>query len=130
MRLKNFSLNYGVQVYKAFSEPSRVRILNILYNFGKVTTSDLELILDYTQGKTSRHLIYLKNSGVLNVEKHDQWVFYFIKDEVFDIISQLLKLVEKDSILQADLDVCKVLLSNRELAFNKLEKQKYIAPQK
>lgn len=127
MRLKNFSLNYGVQVYKAFSESSRVRIVNVLYAFGKVTTSDLELILDFSQAKTSRHLIYLKNSGILNVEKKDQWVFYYIKDEVMDIIAQLIKFIEKDAVLTNDLETCKVLISNRELALNKVEKHKYVA---
>lgn len=127
MRLKNFSLNYGVQVYKAFSESSRVRIVNVLYAFGKVTTSDLELILDFSQAKTSRHLIYLKNSGILNVEKKDQWVFYYIKDEVMDLIAQLIKFIEKDAILTNDLETCKVLISNRELALNKVEKHKYVA---
>lgn len=127
MRLKNFSLNYGVQVYKAFSESSRVRIVNVLYAFGKVTTSDLELILDFSQAKTSRHLIYLKNSGILNVEKKDQWVFYYIKDEVMDLIAQLIKFIEKDAVLTNDLETCKVLISNRELALNKVEKHKYVA---
>ncbi|MFN8436966.1 MAG: metalloregulator ArsR/SmtB family transcription factor [Cytophagales bacterium] len=127
MRLKNFSLTYGVHVYKAFSDINRIRILNILNSFGKVTTSDLELILEFTQGKTSRHLIYLKNAGLLGIEKYDQWVFYFIKDEVLDIVTSLLKFVEKDNTLQTDLDVCKVLLSNRELSLNKVEKPKYKA---
>jgi ArsR family transcriptional regulator, arsenate/arsenite/antimonite-responsive transcriptional repressor len=127
MRLKNFSLNYGVQVYKSFSETSRVRIINVLFAFGKITTSDLELILDYSQAKTSRHLIYLKNSGILGIEKKDQWVFYFIKEEVMEIISQMLKFVEKDITLLNDLETCKVLLSNRELASNKVEKQKYVS---
>ncbi|HTF81233.1 MAG TPA: metalloregulator ArsR/SmtB family transcription factor [Cytophagales bacterium] len=127
MRLKNFSLNYGVQIYKAFSESSRVRIINILFTFGKATTSDLELILDFSQAKTSRHLIYLKNSGILSIEKRDQWVFYSIKEEVMDIIAQMIKFIEKDSLLLNDLETCKVLLSNRELALNKVEKQKYIA---
>lgn len=127
MRLKNFSLNYGVQVYKAFSESSRVRIMNVLFVFGKVTTSDLELILDFSQAKTSRHLIYLKNSGILSVEKKDQWVFYYIKDEVMDIIALLLKFIEKDTALINDLETCKVLLSNRELALNKVQKHRYVA---
>ncbi len=127
MRLKNFSLNYGVQVHKAFSESSRVRIVNILFTFGKATTSDLELILDFSQAKTSRHLIFLKNSGIVSLEKRDQWVFYYIKDELMDIITQMLKFVEKDALLINDLETCKVLLSNRELAQNKVVKQKYIA---
>lgn len=83
--------------------------------------SDLEHILDFTQTKTSRHLIYLRNSGILNTRKHDQWVFYFLKDEVYDIISQIFKFLEKDQTLRKDFDTYKTMHNNRELAINKLE---------
>ena len=51
MRLKNFSLNFGTQVFKSMSEEARVRILHLLYRNGEMTISDLEHILDYTQTK-------------------------------------------------------------------------------
>ena len=36
----------------------------------------------------SRHLIYLKNSGILASRKLNQWVFYQIKEEVLDIVNR------------------------------------------
>jgi ArsR family transcriptional regulator len=83
--------------------------------------SDLEQVLDFTQTKTSRHLIYLKNSGILNTRKQDQWVFYYLKEEVLDIINQIFQFLKKDQTLLQDFENYKTMYSNRELAINKLE---------
>lgn len=83
--------------------------------------SDLELILNFTQTKTSRHLIYLKNSGILSTRKQDQWVFYFLKDEVYEIISQIFLFLNKDQTLKSDLETFNTMYNNRELAVNKLQ---------
>ncbi|UII21672.1 ArsR/SmtB family transcription factor [Fulvivirga ligni] len=121
MRLKNFSLSFGSQIFKACSDESRVRILHLIFQNKEMCISDLEQILDFTQTKTSRHLIYLKNSGILSTRKHDQWVFYYLKDEVYDIINQIFQFLQKDQVLRGDLQTYKTMYSNRELALNKLE---------
>ncbi len=82
--------------------------------------SDLERILDFTQAKTSRHLIYLKNSGILSSRKLNQWVFYQVKDEVIDILKQMLEFLKRDPAQQHDLQIFQNLFTNRELALNKL----------
>jgi ArsR family transcriptional regulator len=83
--------------------------------------SDLEKILDFTQAKTSRHLIYLKNSGILSYRRYNHWVFYQIKDEVFEILKQIFQFLRKDQQLQKDQQVYQTLYTNRELAVNKRE---------
>lgn len=126
MRLKHFSLSYGTQVFKSFSEESRVRILNQIFLNKEMCISDLELVLGFSQTKTSRHLIYLKNSGLLNSRSVDQWVFYYLKDEVIDIISQMFNLLYKDPTLLSDMETYRILYSNRELAINRLHSRKWI----
>ncbi|MEQ8927430.1 MAG: metalloregulator ArsR/SmtB family transcription factor [Fulvivirga sp.] len=121
MRLKNFNLSFGSQIFKACSDESRVRILHLIFRNKEMCISDLEHILEFTQTKTSRHLIYLKNSGILNTRKQDQWVFYYLKDEVYEIISQIFQFLNKDQLLIKDQNVYKTMYSNRELAQNKLE---------
>lgn len=123
MHLKNFSLPVGSQVFKALSDESRVRILHLIYKKNEMCISDLEHILDFTQTKTSRHITYLKNSGILNIRKQDQWVFYFIKDELRDIIKQIFSFFDKDQTLKKDTEIYNTLFSNRELSVNKLEKK-------
>ena len=116
MRLKNFTLGFGTQIFKAFSDESRVRILFLLHHYPELCISDLEHILDFSQTKTSRHISYLKNSGLLGSRKQDQWVFYHIKEEVKDFVSQIFRYLQKDQLLLNDLDTFRVLESNRELA--------------
>jgi ArsR family transcriptional regulator len=120
MRLKNFTLVLGSQIFKAFSDESRVRILFLLHHYPELCISDLEHILDFTQTKTSRHLTYLKNSALVGSRKQDQWVFYQIKEEVKDFVSQIFGYLHKDPILLKDLDTLQVLQSNRELAIHKI----------
>ena len=103
MRLKNFSLSFGMPLFRSLADESRVRILHILMERKELCITDLEHILDFTQTKTSRHLVYLKNSGLVNTRKQDQWVFYSIREEVYDFISQVLSFVKKDPQLINDL---------------------------
>ena len=120
MRLKHFNIDLGAQIFLACSDTSRLRILNLIMVNGEMCISDLEGILDFTQAKTSRHLIYLKNSGILSSRKLNQWVFYQIKEEVFDILKQMLEFIRRDPALQHDQHIFQTMFTNRELALNKL----------
>ena len=121
MRLKHFNIDLGAQIFLACSDTSRLRILNLIMMNGEMCITDLEHILEFTQTKTSRHLIYLKNSGILTTRKFNQWVFYQIKDEVFDIVKQILQFLRRDAVLQNDQLIFQTLYTNRELALNKLK---------
>ena len=121
MRLKHFNIELGAQIFLACSDPSRLRILNLIMMNGEMCITDLEHILEFTQTKTSRHLIYLKNSGILTTRKYNQWVFYQIKDEVFDIVKQILQFLRRDAVFQNDQQIFQTLYTNRELALNKLK---------
>jgi ArsR family transcriptional regulator len=125
MRLKNFNLTLGSQIFKACADESRLRILSLIVMNGEMCISDLEKILDFTQAKTSRHLIYLKNSGILNTRRYNHWVFYQIKDGVEDIIKQVFQFLRKDPQLQTDQQTYQTLFTNRELAVNKLQIQEW-----
>ncbi|WP_209332393.1 ArsR/SmtB family transcription factor [Lunatimonas salinarum] len=125
MRLKNISLNYGMRVFKALSEEPRVRILHLLMQNKEMSISDLEHILDFTQTKTSRHITYLKNAGLVASKKRDQWTFYYLLDEAVEIIQQIFKFIQKDSNLIRDQEIYEILFSNRELAKNKIQDNKY-----
>ena len=121
MRLKHFNIELGAQIFLACSDTSRLRILNLIMTNGEMCITDLEHILEFTQTKTSRHLIYLKNSGILTTRKFNQWVFYQIKDEVFDIVKQILVFLRRDLVFQNDQQIFQTLYTNRELALNKLK---------
>tara|TARA_B100001996_G_scaffold269538_1_gene210809 strand:- start:8 stop:388 length:381 start_codon:yes stop_codon:yes gene_type:complete len=121
MRLKNFNVDYGSKVFRSFSDISRIRIMNILYNRKESCIADLELILNFTQTKTSRHVNYLKNANLLNMKYVNQFIFYSIREEALDLIDQIFKLLEKDKQLEKDLEIYDIMNSNRELSKNKLD---------
>ncbi|MEM9896943.1 MAG: metalloregulator ArsR/SmtB family transcription factor [Bacteroidota bacterium] len=125
MRLKKFNLGYGTQIFKSFSDEARTRILHLLYMKEELSISDLETILDFTQTKTSRHITYLKNAGLIKSRKYDQWVFYSIKDEGYNMISVIFEFLSKDPVLQEDLETFDTMQSNLALAANKIEAKKY-----
>lgn len=125
MRLKNFNLAYGTQIFKSFSDDSRTRIIHLLYRKEELCITDLETILDFTQTKTSRHITYLKNAGMVSSRKHDQWVFYSIKEEGYNMVSQIFTFLERDPQLQKDLEVYNTMDANRALAKNKIEARNY-----
>ena len=121
MRLKSFNLTPGSQIFRACADESRLRILHLIFINGEMCISDLEKILDFTQAKTSRHLIYLKNSGILSFRRYNHWVFYQIKDEVAEIIKQIYQFLRRDQQLVNDQQLYQTLFTNRELAINKLK---------
>jgi ArsR family transcriptional regulator len=122
MRLKSFNLTLGSQIFKACADESRLRILHLIFMNGEMCITDLEKILDFTQAKTSRHLIYLKNAGILSHKRFNHWVFYQIKDEVGDIVKQIFQFLRKDVQLQKDQQIYQTLFTNRELAVRELNK--------
>ena len=125
MRLKHFSVAFGQQLFKALGDESRVRMLHLLWRNQEMCISDLEQVLDFTQTKTSRQLLYLKNAGLVSFRRLDNWAFYFIKDEMADLVQQFLGYMEKDAQLVRDQQIYQTLWSNRELAAYKLQNRRW-----
>jgi ArsR family transcriptional regulator len=118
-------LQKGTDIFKCFSDEARVRILHLIYKTEEMCISDLELILDYTQTKTSRHLSYLKNNGLLNYRKADQWIYYYLNPEYKKMIGDLMNYFDKNKLLREDLYEYRILYTNSELAVRQLHtKQK------
>ncbi|HEU5289575.1 MAG TPA: transcriptional regulator, partial [Cyclobacteriaceae bacterium] len=74
------------------------------------------------------HLIYLKNAGILSYRRYNHWVFYQVKDEVYEIIKQIFQFLRKDQQLQHDQQLYQTLFSNRELAINKMQREEWQKP--
>ena len=115
MRIKSFNLSAGAQLFKALSDESRLRIIHLLHNNEKMCISDVELILDFTQTKTSRHLIYLKNANIVSLKKVDQYAFYSLNPQVMDFIENISSYLENDTIMKKDQENYEIMYSNRKL---------------
>ena len=62
-------------VFKALADPTRLRILGLLMG-GEVCVHDIHDTLGIPQPKASRHLSYLKKSGLVSARKQGLWVHY------------------------------------------------------
>ena len=96
MKYKSVNINIGIQLFKSLSDVARIRILSLILTNECMCSSDLEVILDYTQAKTSRHLNFMKSAGFLSTEKYNQWTYYSVKDEFSAILNNVILLLEKD----------------------------------
>ena len=75
---------------KALSDETRLRILNLLYE-RELCVCDVMETLQITQAKASRHLIYLKNAGLVKDRKQAQWAYYSIlRDERLKFLDRLV----------------------------------------
>jgi DNA-binding transcriptional ArsR family regulator len=88
-----------VNVLKALSDETRLRILNLLYE-RELCVCDIVESLGIMQTKASRHLSYLRNAGLISSRKQAQWVYYsIIKDEGTAFIGDLIEKSLRNSLL-------------------------------
>ncbi|WP_444993831.1 metalloregulator ArsR/SmtB family transcription factor [Aliikangiella sp. IMCC44359] len=64
------------QFYKCLSDDTRLKILLLILKERELCVCELTTALDEIQPKISRHLAYLKNSEILEDDRHGQWVYY------------------------------------------------------
>lgn len=70
-----------LQAYKALSEEMRLRIVMLLTH-GELCVCDVMAILDEPQPKISRHLAYLKHSGLVKSKRVGVWMHYSLKESL------------------------------------------------
>ncbi len=68
------------RLYKALSEPTRLRILALLLHHGELCVCDVEAAIGATQSKTSRHLRYLAAAGLVQDRRDGVRVLYRVVD--------------------------------------------------
>jgi len=63
------------RMFRAFSDRTRLRILNLLRG-GERCVCDLVEVLRVPQPKASRHLAYLRKTGLVLTRKEGLWNYY------------------------------------------------------
>jgi len=77
-------------VFRAFSDKTRLRILNLLTS-GELCVCDLVEVLDVPQPKASRHLAYLRRVGLVSARKQGYWSYYRLADKRTALHAKLLE---------------------------------------
>lgn len=67
------------QVFRAFSDETRLRILNLLSE-GELCVCDVMRVLDEPQSKVSRHFGYLRKAGLVSGRKQGLWMYYRLSE--------------------------------------------------
>ena len=62
-------------MFRAFSDRTRLRILNMLRG-GELCVCDIVDVLGVPQPKVSRHLAYLRKAGLVSARKDGLWAYY------------------------------------------------------
>lgn len=63
------------RVYAALADPTRLRILSLLGD-GEICVCHIHASLDVPQPTASRHLAYLKKSGLVEARRDGIWIHY------------------------------------------------------
>lgn len=90
-------MNELEQYFKGLADRSRLRILNLLMH-GELCGCDIQYVLETSQPNISRHLQYLKNSGLVLDRRDGFRIFYRLaeptrgaKKSLFDFLRQAFK---------------------------------------
>lgn len=71
----------AVEKLKSIAHPLRLAIVECLYNYKKLTVSELQKHLDLPQPIVSHHLIKLKDSNVVDSKRDGKFKVHFLKNE-------------------------------------------------
>ncbi len=103
------------ELFKALSDESRLRILNLIIHAGELCVCDIERTLGFTQTKVSRHLTYLKHSGLVKDRREGLWVIYSLTESEHQhkrLLQELKDLLNLYPILQQDISLLKKAIKN------------------
>lgn len=112
---KKMKLKESQKLFIAFSDNTRLRILNLLSE-GELCVCDLMRILKEPQSKVSRHLSYLRRSGFVEARKEGLWMHYRLAKPCSKICEKLLNIITSCRCefgdLEKDLNFLKKIKSN------------------
>jgi ArsR family transcriptional regulator len=76
------------RLFQALADATRLRILGLLLT-GEVCVCDIHETLKIPQSKASRHLAYLRRSGLVNTRREGLWVHYRLADISDPVLSAI-----------------------------------------
>lgn len=96
------------EIFKALSEPNRIRILLMLLK-KPLCVCEITSILGLSTATVSNHLSILRNSGFIIDEKHGKWINYKINKQndnpiIKNILDNLIEWFKEDIQIKSDLE--------------------------
>jgi ArsR family transcriptional regulator, cadmium/lead-responsive transcriptional repressor len=91
LRANPKSIEIQAKLFRGFSEPSRLSILDALRD-GSLTVSEIVEATDLTQSNVSNHLGCLRDCGLVTAKQQGRFVYYELSDER---VARLLMLADE-----------------------------------
>lgn len=85
------SIEIQAKLFRGFSDPSRLAILDTLNN-GALTVGEIVEATGLTQPNVSNHLACLRDCGLVTAEQQGRFVYYELSDQR---VGQLLTLADE-----------------------------------
>ncbi len=94
-----------VDFFKALSDETRLRIINLLLNVSYLRVRDIVEVLQLPQSTVSRHLAMLKRLGWVEDKRVDIWVHYRLNRRLnHSLLSALKELFTHHLVFQNDVN--------------------------
>lgn len=77
-------------LFKALSDPVRLRLLSLIASTNEVCVCDLTDGFDVTGATISHHLRVLREAGLVDCERRGTWVYYRVQRDALDLLGGLL----------------------------------------
>jgi ArsR family transcriptional regulator len=77
-------------MFRAFSDRTRLRLLHLLRGGGETCVCDLVNVLGVPQPKVSRHLAYLRRTGLVTARRDGMWMHYRLAPATTEFHKSLL----------------------------------------
>ncbi len=101
------ALQYMENFFMAFSDATRLRIVNLMRE-GEVCVTYFSEVLGCSQPKVSRHLAYLRKSGLVRTRRDGKWIYYSIASPEVSasqtILEELLRWLNAQEPLRAEFE--------------------------
>lgn len=86
---------YAPDVFRAFADPTRLRLLALLLERKELCVCDLCEAIGESQPKVSRHLSALRRARLVDVRREGKWKFYAITAPPTSLHRTLLRCVRR-----------------------------------
>jgi ArsR family transcriptional regulator len=85
----------AANLFRALADETRLQMLALIRQHGELCVCDLENVLEITQSKSSRHLRYLLNAGLVKDRRETVWIYYRIAEDLNPAQTAVLESIEK-----------------------------------
>ena len=102
MSNNNFTIR-PIDLFKVLSDPTRLKIFQILFKKEARCVGDLVDMLDQPQPTISRHLNHLKKLGILSCVRDGTWMWYEVADDLPEWCQDILNITH-DQLSPSDSD--------------------------